>query len=281
MRYHQIIPGQKVNALLSFGRPSKHNYDFYVTHRDKLHSLILDSGTCKNNSVSQHTKMITLENYKAYALALRQYVDFVFNFDSDFSDAGFATNLANQIYLENAGLDPVPVVHDIYGPEIPYYLNRGHRLIALGSAQITTSKTNLSIAVNRLQSQRPVDIHLFGNSRYDFLTQFPLSSCDISTWNRAAASGRILWWNPYNRGPNKRDKIQLGTLTWRIKKYGIPWAQYPFQRELLDYLEQTLGITYYDLTGVNGLFYRQLVNIHYYVTLQQEVEREHRRQGFI
>lgn len=266
--------------MLSFGRPSPDNYAFYVTHRSRLNSLILDSGTWTlNNSATQNNMIITLEGYKGYALAQRPHVDFLFNYDSDFTNAGFAINLANQRYLERAGLDPVPVVHDIYGPEIGHYLNRGYLIIALGSSQIK-DLTTLSFTVNKLLRPGPVDIHLFGNAKYEFLTQFPIFSCDISTWSRAAGHGQILYWNQDNPGPNKREKIQLGADTWRFKKQGIPWTQYAFRRQLEDYLEDTLGITYHDLTGVNGLFYRQLVNTHYFVTLQHEVNREHRRQGF-
>jgi hypothetical protein len=281
LRYRRIIPEEKLNVLLSFGRPTPDNYAFYVTHRKELHSLILDSGTWTlNYSATQNKMIITLEGYKGYALAQQRYVDFLFNYDSDFTEAGFATNLANQRYLERAGLDPVPVVHDISGPEIDYYLDRGYPVIALGSSQISSDKTVLSIAVNKLLSHGPVDIHLFGNAKYEFLAEFPIFSCDISTWSRAAGHGQILYWNQENPGPNKRDKIQLEAATWRFKKQGIPWAQYPCRRQLEEYLEDTLGITYHDLTGVDGLFYRQLVNTHYFVTLQHEVNREHRRQGF-
>jgi hypothetical protein len=73
------------------------------------------------------------------------HFDFYFNFDEDYSREGFDVNLANQLDLENAGLTPVPVVHDCYGGEIPYYIANKHKypIVAIGSGEL--EKANVTV----------------------------------------------------------------------------------------------------------------------------------------
>ena len=46
------------------------------------------------------------------------------------------------------------------------------------------------------------------------------------------------------------------------------------------YLENTLGISYIDLYGHRKHFYRMLVNLDYYVNLQDRVREQHKRRSW-
>ena len=121
LKYAQLFPERKINVLRSFGNLGKDERGICITHRDKINSLILDSGTYTLNFAKNPGLNISVDTYEAYLLAFGQDYDLYFNFDSDFSKNGFTTNNEHQRRLERAGLNPVPVIHDIYGDEVEYY----------------------------------------------------------------------------------------------------------------------------------------------------------------
>src|SRR5208283_1265895 len=110
LAYNQKFPDLKPNALISYANVNKQTHHLLVTHRDKLDGIILDSG-CYTlwNTKTVKDSALTLHGYRAYALSTHHLFDFLFNFDSDFSEDGFEHNFANQMILEKAGLKPVPV----------------------------------------------------------------------------------------------------------------------------------------------------------------------------
>jgi hypothetical protein len=64
---------------------------------------------------------------------------------------GSANNIANQIKMEQAGLRPVPVIHNIFNLEIDYYVKSGkYDYLALGSSQVTNFN-DLAYAVYRIK----------------------------------------------------------------------------------------------------------------------------------
>ena len=279
LKYHELYPERRLNVLRSFGTPSKDTEGFLRTHRDKIGSLILDSGTWTlNNRKTTGGMKITLEGYKNYAQDFGNYFDFYFNFDSNFTDEGFGTNISNQVYLEDAGLRPVPVIHDIYGDEIPHYIERKYPLVALGSAQITDIYS-LQMVVDRLQ-RAGIQIHLFGNTTFEFLSSLPIYSCDSTSWAKTAAFGEIKYWNPRKTGKNKTDEIHLEEYLNALAKKATEKtiSRYPFRKELEEYLDKELGISGDDL--YKNKFYQWLVNTHYYVELEERITLIHQQKGF-
>jgi hypothetical protein len=278
-RYHELFPKRKLNVLRSFGRLDGEDWGFCFTHRDKISGLITDSGTWTLNNVSSEVaRRITLTNYKNYISTFGEHFDFYFNFDDDFTDDGFENNLYNQRILEAADLKPVPVIHDIWGEEIDYYIDSGHTHVALGSPQIKSTKI-LSYVMNKFKGKE-IKVHLFGHTKFEFITNFPIHSCDSTTWALAGAFGSILYWNPNKRGQNKVDKIPLGEYLQLDAPEKMYFENYPYRREVEQYLFDTFGLTYEDLVGPNGKFYQQLVNTHYYVQLEDRVNQIHRQKGF-
>lgn len=275
LKYHEFFPEKKLNILRSFGLPSNENEAFMVTHRDKIGSLILDSGTWTlNNPRSVKSGFqVTFTGYLNYAKQCAHHFDFIFNFDSDFSENGFVTNLENLKRLEDAGLNPLPVIHDIYGDEIDYYIDQDYPCLALGSFQITSLNT-LSWVVEKIH-EAGIKVHLFGTSRFEYISALPVFSCDSTTWAQTGAYGSIFYWNPHNPEKNKTDKIYLEGYFQSNSKTGVPFSQYLYRAELEAYLKDTFGISHEDLLGNEGTLYQRLVNLHFLVQREELVTKMH------
>jgi len=278
--YSKRFPDRKLNVLRSYGLLDRDSYPFCTGWRDKINSLILDSGTWTlNNTTTQALrKRLTVDNYKNYLSGVESCFDFYFNFDSDFSDNGYATNLANLKELEKAGYHPVPVIHDIYGNEIDYYIKAGYKRVALGSAQIK-SIDSLEAAMEKL-IKADIKVHLFGNTSFKFLTSFPLDSCDSTAWANKRSYGYINYWNPKKQGIYKNDAIYLEEYMAADTTKKNTLTTYPFKRDLEAYLGRELGITFHDLLGNDGAYYKQIANLHYYVKLEDIINDIHRKRGF-
>jgi hypothetical protein len=278
---HNKFPNEKPNVLLSYSRMDGQTNPLLETHRQKLGGMILDSGAytiwkSKNSQVKDPA--LTLEGYCAYARATRLLFDFIFNFDTDFSEDGFAHNLANQVSLEKAGLKPVPVVHDIYGDEINFYVKKKYPIIALGSVQIN-GEPDLRFACNRLKGAN-AKIHLFGNTGFDFLGSYPIWSCDSSTWHQEAGRGYI----QHLKIDNYRLRtfhVQFDPLVETQDANRFPYTRYPYVDQLENMLLKTFKFTFSDLMGPTGIVYRQIVNIRYYMELQKRLSDEQDSKGVL
>jgi hypothetical protein len=280
LTYHAIQPLERPNLLLSYARLSRDCGDFIFKHRGLIGSLISDSGTYTlNNNPNKFANIITLQGYRSYLQQIGCHFHFYFNFDEDFSRNGFGINLANQHMLEGLGLRPVPVVHDCYGSEIPYYLAHGYDLVAIGSGELENEDVSeLYRIVNKLYS-RGIKVHFLGCTDYQKLAYVPVYSADSSTWNQAASRGHLLYWNPLKSGIDKKDKI---CFVYNVpKKYMANHIDHhPHQGEVEAYLNQELGYSIPELKGSAGSLKRAVANIHYYVGLEKRIAAKHRELGF-
>ena len=281
LAYHQKFSDVKPNALISYAHAAnKQIYHLLHTHRSKLGGIILDSGTYTLwNSREIKDKALTLEGYTAYAQSTADLFDFLFNFDSDFSEKdSFEHNFANQVALEREGLKPVPVVHDIYGDEIDFYLAKKYPIIALGSVQIT-GESELSFACSRLKGAS-AKIHLFGNTAFPFLGSYPIWSCDSSTWQQEAGRGYIIHLKAENNG-FRTFHVQFDPLVKTKDESRFPFTKYPYRDELEAMLHDKFGFTFDDLMGPYGLICRQVVNIRYFMDLQKRLSDEQDSTGVL
>lgn len=277
IKFKERYPNKKVNTLVSFG-PRGHRNSELTGLRDKMNSLILDSGVWTiNNAKSVNGKILNVDSYISYVKLFGHKYDFYINFDEDFTEAGFEKNYGNQLKMENAGLSPVPVVHDIYGGEIDLYIDRQYPIVALGSSQ-TRGFEDLEFAVEKL-SKHNIKIHLFGKSMYSALAPLPIWSCDSSNWTQQGPFGYITYWNENKKAIDKTDYIFFDD--FQTQEPGrIYFRTYAFRKDLETYLDQSWGITYDDLMGYDSNLNRQLVNMLYYVELQERVSEEHLKKGF-
>ena len=278
--YNKLYPQERLNLLISYAYPSTDTARLLFEHRDKIGSIICDSGTYSLSANPEKlSKKITFRGYRSYLQQLGKYYNFYFNFDEDFSRDGFSTNQQNQLELEMAGLSPVPVVHDSYGPEIPYYIKKGYKMVAIGSGELQDGDvTELNRIVNKMYS-KGIKVHLLGCTEYSKLAYTPVYSADSTTWARQSAYGHVYYWNPNKPGYNKQDQI-----CFVYKKDGKHMSNHidnhPQQLQINRYLKSQLNLSIDDLKGSRGSFYRFIANIHYYVQLEKRIAAEHRNQGF-
>ncbi len=277
--YSRRFPNKKLNVLRSFGMLDGEVFDICTKHRELIGGLILDSGTWTlNNASPETTKHITLENYAGYLKRFGSQFDFYFNFDSNFTNDGFEENYANQLILEKRGLKPVPVVHDINGSEIPTYIDRGYERVALGSTQIKSVRTMAKV-MEQFEGTG-IKVHLFGNTKFELLANFPIDSCDSAMWAKEGGYGQLRFWNPKKEGENKTDQIYTEDyLREEISKEKL-FSSYPFREDLKAFLYTTFGITHYDLLGRDGAYHKRLVNTYYFVQLEEIITRIHKEKGF-
>ena len=254
LQYKKLYPEKKLNVLKSFGMLDNEMLGFFKDHRSKMGSLILDSGTWTlNNAKSDVAARINLSAYRDYLLTFAHYVDLYFNFDSVFSDDTDEINYQNQLVLEEAGLNPIPVVHDVYGDEIDYFIDKGYTTVALGSKQNGNPKV-LEHAFDKFSSAG-IRVHLFGNMKFSSVTNFPIWSCDTTAWTQRGLWGFIYYWNPHRETHDKTDKIYMEEYMDITKKHQFTYSNYEYRQELDDYLYNDLKITTGDLYGPKGGFY--------------------------
>jgi hypothetical protein len=261
--------------------PSAENYDFVTTLRDLTGKKGFDSGTWSlNNRKSGEKFKITFEGYRDYLKYFHHHFDFYFNFDSNFTEEGFATNIDNQLRLEAEGLKPVPVVHDINGYEIDYYIERKYPMVALGSTQMTDLDSLMHV-IDRF-ADTGIKLHLFGNASFEFLANAPIYSCDSTGWANKGKFGDVCYWNPEKSENNKIDKIHLQAFfNPRGDVNPVSYSRYKYKESVDRYLVDTFGLTYSDLIGLDGAYNKMLVNTHFYVQLENIINQIHRAKGFL
>jgi hypothetical protein len=278
--YHTIHPLEKPNLLISYARLSRDCGDFIFKHRGLIGSVISDSGTYSlNNNPKKFAATVTHEGYKSYLLQLGAHFDFYFNFDQDFSRDGFDVNLANQLELEQAGLTPVPVVHDCYSNEIQYYIDHGYEMISIGSGELEKEDVGELYRIIEKPYSQGIKVHLLGCTDYSKLAFLPVYSGDSATFNQAASRGNLLYWNPRKSDIDKTERIRfIYGLPRRLMRNHID--DHPHQDEIDGYLNRELNYSIEDLKGPRGLSKRLVANLHHFVQLDKRVAAKHRELGF-
>jgi len=277
-RYHDLFPDEPPNVLLSLAYNESERKQLIIDYRFMLAGLVADSGAW---SVAQGSSVLSFEEVVSFYQEHGHRFDRYFTFDTDFSDKGFANNIANQIEMERRGLTPVPAVHNFYDEEIDYYLSTGkYDWLALGSSQSKTFKA-IKYAVDRIKTwgNPNIRIHWFGGSRFDWLCRLPIASCDTTSWAAIGANGMIMFWNPFKPGLNKSDRIYAGGKMRKLQKSEHHINIYPWRSEFKDYLAESFHLTFEDLRGYDGVVNTQLVNMRYYVELERRINEERIRRG--
>lgn len=283
--YKKRLPDRDIHVLRAFSHFNNDDRQLRTEYRSLCASLDFDSGTFYLYNSGGYPKpfgsssipSITFNGYLEYLKSFSHHYDRFYNFDCDFGDEGFDTNLFYQKRIEDAGFNPVPVVHSIHGEEIKTYIEQGYPQIALGSPQITDFGT-LSYVMNKFKDTT-IKVHLFGNTTFDFLANFSIYSCDSSVWAQAAKYGDIAWWNPLKTGLNKTERVNIEEY-YHDQSKGHSISTYRHKTELLEYLDRELGITMDDLLGPDGSLFKQMANIHHYQNLQGIINEIHRKNGF-
>ncbi len=277
-RYHKYFPDEPLSVLLSLAINKAERKGFMIDSRHMIDSLVADSGAW---SVAQGNSELSFEEVAVFLSEHGHHFDFYFNFDTDFSDRGFEHNIANQVEMERRGLKPVPVVHNFYDDEIDYYVESGkYDWLALGSSQ-STSFDAIKYAVDRIKTwgNPDIKIHWFGGSKYEWLCQLPIASCDTTSWAAMGKYGHIMYWNPNNPGLNKADRIYVGGIMKEFKESEHHINTYFGRTELKAHLAENFDLTFEDLSGYNCFFNMQLVNTRFFVEHERRINEERVRRG--
>jgi len=288
LAYKAIFPKAEMNVLLSFGTRSQDYIDMIFTYRHMINSLICDSGAFTKNFANAMTAAkISLDGFIAFGKQplIQKAFDFIFNYDENFNLDGFETNLRNMLKMKNANFNSVPVVHDYLGvvfDEIEYFVNKGYPLIALGYSKhkMVDGKENIKQAVSKIVKGKS-RVHLLGISSYDILAENPIHYSDSSSWAQEGLYGCTIWWNPCKQGENKTDRIRFLDRENSHKRHTHHIGNYEYIDEFQRYLKDQLGMTLLDLCGHDKEFNRQLVNVHFFVQLQDRVREAHKQKGII
>ena len=274
LRYKKLFPMSDLNILLSYGLCNATYPDFLIKHRDMIGSCMLDSGTWSLNKSERSTEeMISAQSYERYVMAHGNLFSYYLNFDSDFSVQGFGTNLEHQLKLEKAGLKPIPVIHNVLeGEEFDYYLKNRTKYpyVAVGSNQKGKVKTLRHFIQTYYDND--IKVHILGTTRYDLIANIPVYSCDASNWAKIGAYGYVKWWNPSKTTPDKTDRIYLDERI-QLGKRKDSYSAHKYKIEFDVYLNRTFGLSYADL--IDNAQNKQLVNLHYCVELEREVNYIH------
>jgi len=278
-KYNERYPDRKISVLLSYGRPNSEKHAICVTHRELFRNVIYDSGAYTLNFARIQDINITLSAYVEDLKQNAHYYDWYMNLDEDFSEEGFEINWWNQSHLEEAGFKPVPVIHDLHGPEANFYIKRGYKVVAIGSSELGRGRSDaLESAVHKLY-QAGAKVHFLGAVNFNLLASLPVHSVDSSNWSQKGSRGAILWWNPIKEGPDKTDRIYL-TDHEPLREGRIYLQDYQYRREFEKYLEQDFGFTYQDLMGRDRLLNRSLTYVHYCWTLEEIITQRHQEAGY-
>ena len=278
--YNKLFPKDRLNVLLSIAHNEGERKDFMETCRDMIDQLIGDSGAW---SVVQGNSDLTLIAVITFLQRYGDLFNYYFNFDTDFSLQGFAHNLANQTAMENAGLKPVPVIHNFVTDEIEYYVKSGkYDRLALGSSQ-STNFDDIRYATDKIKKwgNPYMRVHWFGGGKFDWLVRLPITSCDSTSWAAVGEFGDIRYWNWEldEKILDKTHEIYVGGRTKKFKEGEYHFVTYPWRKGLEDYLWTTFHLQYLDLLGPKGNFYKQLVNTRFYAELEKRINEERIKRG--
>ena len=276
LAFHALFPNWPLNVLLSYAI-EKYFQDFQEIHRKKICSLILDSGAYTlNKSKWAKRPPNILRAYANTSELSSKYYDFIFNLDEDFSLHGYDVNMFNQIELEEANLDPVPVIHNINNTdEARRFIDLGYDIVAIGQCQGGRPIKKLRRIVNMLHDSK-VKVHLFGVTKLEPLMKLPVWSCDSSSWVQYVKYGQVMWWNEelVDWDPIERIYFPDKQVDHDPRK-GRNYWDYSYKAQFDTYLDQKLGITHDHLTGGDSEHYRGLVNILFFKEMERYVTEFH------
>lgn len=159
-----------------------------------LTNFFLDSGAY--SAMMQKTE-VEIDDYIDFIIRHKSRITVYANLDVIGSAEG---TLANQLYMEEAGLDPMPVFH---GGEdlkwLKYYIDR-YDYLAIGGAAGRLTGSSLIRYLDKVWGEMltndigepVVKVHGFGITSIVMLLRYPWYSVDSTSWLKAAAFGNIM-----------------------------------------------------------------------------------------
>jgi len=283
-RFCNLRPDVKLNILLSYALLSNDLPHFLRRDRSLCKSLILDSGVFSLQKFgTQQVKEKFYQKFKTFARYNSAAWDLIFNFDLYFGLDSYNKNLEYQLDMEKAGIQVVPVLHNIYNDDADKILDRGlpgHKTIAIGQCDGRTVLKNVRPVVMKLY-KAGAKIHFFGSSEFRLMAKLPIWSCDSSSWAKYPSIGLVLFWNPKRRGFDKTDKLHFPKYQDGKTPSGTTYYRsYDYRKDFEEYLRSNLNLTLDDLIGEDGELNCAMANMLYYCQLEEKIGEQQRLLGF-
>lgn len=139
------------------------------------------------------------------------------------------TTIANLLYMEEKGYKPMPVFS--YGAEWHYldWLASRYNRIGLGGCVPRSPKEIIAWMTEVFRRYPDKQYHLFGITRKEILSRFPLASADSTTWTTRWGKGNKTWCSN-----NRRAEQQFRVRRFmEIGKHGGWIAQNLFEEEIV------------------------------------------------
>lgn len=285
LKYLELFPDRRINLLLSFGNITQDDYEYMKVHSKHLNNSLQDSGVWTANFAKpERRKKITLLTYLYHLKLYYNCFDDIFNFDIDFSENGFETNLNNQLFLEKNGFNPIPVIHSYSPNEVNYYIDRGYDFIAIGSSQVKNNYTMLSALVWRLYYEN-IKVHLFGTAKYEYIATLPIFSCDTTNWSHSATRGYIYYWNENKVTYQDKTDIIFFEDHFLMDYERNYYVNYKYRSEFEKYLKDNFNMSISNLVcgdgKLNKNIFRFVVNINYFYNLERYITEIQKDSGII
>ena len=281
--FNALVPHYKPNVLLTFS--SKHYNDlkflpYTKEHRHLMGDLILDCGayTLHDKFPDPMQRKTEAEKlFKAYVTYLKRaqdQFDFVFSMDDRFDLDSLEHNLGRLYEMEEAGLNPVPVIHNIFDQtELNHFIDEGYKRVAIGQCKGRKELDNLAPAVNAFH-EAGVKVHLFGMTDPKLIRHVKADTCDSKSWLKYATVGQIKFWNHERDKMDKTDMLYFPRVQGdHPKSKGTNVYEYDHLETFKVHLEEILGMELKYLPGdkKRSLLCRQIVNMYYYMELEKVV----------
>ncbi len=285
IKLSEINPAYKPNVLLTYyglNDPEQ----FTKVHRDKINSLILDCGAYSlvkkgfKGAVYKEAAEQLFAGFKGYASVTQDDYDMLFSMDDRFDHESFDHNIDRLIDLEDNGVRVVPVVHNLDNHEIDYYLNRGHKTIAIGQCKKQNRK-DLEVlfnAVEKIYSKDGVKTHILGMTSPNLIMHVPAYSCDSTSWEKYAERGKILYWNSKEPKLDKTHTLYVPKYEktkYKKGEYGL--ATYEYRSDFYEHINAKLGYVEDDFFVDGFVEPRIMANILYFLELEELITKEHEK----
>ncbi|GAB6037746.1 hypothetical protein JCM15519_23050 [Fundidesulfovibrio butyratiphilus] len=286
---NRINPALKPNVLITFyglDRPA----DYTKTYRSMINGLILDCGAFSLNRKKLRPEAHAIEcdnlfrQYRDYTQRTQNDYDFLFSFDDDFTPNGFDHNLERLMNLEEAGINVVPVIHNLHNHEIKYFIDAKPKypLVAIGQCK-DDDRENLEVLFEAVDQfyRNGIRVHLFGMTTPKLISHVPAYSCDSKTWVDYATRGKALYHNPASGFLDKEDLIYFpDKQNFSDPGNAVYYKKYKHMDAFLDHIKSKLDLELHDLIAAQTqAMSLSLVNVLYFMELEERITKQNEDRG--
>lgn len=264
-RFFNLLAEQGIrNILWSFyylfyEQDIKNFRRFFGKYNPKDFNVFLDCGAYTAWTLG---KKINIDQYINFIKANQD----IFTVYSSLDDKNsFENTRDNLIYMEKAGLKPLPVYH--LGESWDYFkeISSKHNYVAIGGIAGNKKLTQgeilreLNHAIS-IAKEFKTKIHFYGFTSYQGLAKSPVYSCDSTSWLNGGKMGTVFVPNH-----NKRQILPYHYKDKELFRYK-------------DYIEKC-GVRYEDLAKSEGYIARDIVNIRTYLEMEIELTKLYEEQS--